>query len=119
VIEIARTNKRSAGDPLSAIRATLRKILLAPSFEQALAVANPIGEGTVSIAVAPIGFSGDAVIIVGSRRSDFPTAAERLLLGIAANEATIALQRWQAETEERIRRTIVFVVDDERQELSA
>ncbi len=79
--------------------------MLAPSSEQRLAVANPIGEGTVSIAVAPIGFSGDAVIIVGSRRSDFPTAAERLLLGIAANEATIALQRWQAETEERIRRT--------------
>ncbi len=79
--------------------------MLAPSSEQTLAVANPIGEGTVSIAVAPIGFSGDAVIVVGSRRSDFPTAAERLLLGIAANEATIALQRWQAETEERIRQT--------------
>jgi hypothetical protein len=56
---------------------------------------------------------------VGSRRSDFPTAAERLLLGIAANEATLALQSWQAETEERIRHTIVFVVDDERWELSA
>ena len=105
LIEIARSDKRSAADSLGAIRAALREILLAPSSEQTLAVANPIGEGTVSIAVAPIGFSGDAVIIVGSRRSDFPTAAERLLLGIAANEATIALQRWQAETEERIRRT--------------
>jgi PAS domain S-box-containing protein len=105
VIEIARSDKRSAADSLGAIRTALREILLAPSSEQTLAVANPIGEGTVSIAVAPIGFSGDAVIVVGSRRSDFPTAAERLLLGIAANEATIALQRWQAETEERIRQT--------------
>jgi PAS domain S-box-containing protein len=114
VIEIARTNKRAAGDSLGAIRATLRETLLAPSSEQTLAVANPIGEGTVSVAVAPIGFRGDAVIIVGSRRSDFPTAAERLLLGIAANEATIALQRWQAETEERIRHTeqeLRFVID--------
>jgi PAS domain S-box-containing protein len=105
VIEIARSDKRSAADSLGAIRTALREILLAPSSEQTLAVANPIGEGNVSIAVAPIGFSGDAVIVVGSRRSDFPTAAERLLLGIAANEATIALQRWQAETEERIRQT--------------
>jgi PAS domain S-box-containing protein len=105
VIEIARSDKRGAADSLGAIRAALREILLAPSSEQTLVVANPIGEGTVSIAVAPIGFSGDAVIVVGSRRSDFPTAAERLLLGIAANEATIALQRWQAETEERIRQT--------------
>src|ERR1700730_2716007 len=79
--------------------------VIIPSSGQPLAVANPIGEGTVSIAVAPIGCSGDAVIIVGSRRSDFPTAAERLLLTIAADEATIALQRWQAETEERIRHT--------------
>src|ERR1700730_14401689 len=105
VIEIALTDKRSAGDSLEAIRATLREILLAPSSEQTMAVTNPIGEGIVSIAVAPIVFSGDAVIIVGSRRPHFPTAAERLLLGIAANEATIALQRWQAETEERIRHT--------------
>jgi PAS domain S-box-containing protein len=105
VIEIARTDKRSAGDSLGAIRAALREILPAPSSEQTLTLANPIGEGTVRITVAPIGFSGDAVIIVGSQRSNFPTAAERLLLGIAANEATIALQRWQAEAEERIRRT--------------
>ena len=105
VIEIALTDKRSAGDSLEAIRATLREILLAPSSEQTMAVSNPIGEGIVSIAVAPIVFSGDAVIIVGSRRPHFPTAAERLLLGIAANEATIALQRWQAEKEARIRHT--------------
>ena len=40
----------------------------------------------------------DAIMVVGSRRSDFPTAAQRLLLGIAANEATIALHRWHAGT---------------------
>ena len=105
LIEIARTDKRGAVDSLDEIRAVLPEILLIPSSEQTLAVADPNGGGTVSIAVAPIGFGGDAAIVVGSRRPDFPTAAERLLLGIAANEATIALQRWQAETEERIRQT--------------
>ena len=56
---------------------------------------------------------------MGSRRSDFPTAAERLLLGIAANEATIALQRWQAETEERIRQTAQDTVDAVRRMVTA
>jgi PAS domain S-box-containing protein len=105
VIEIVQTGKRNAGGSLSAIRAALRETLLARSSEQTQVIANPIGEGTARIAVAAIGFSDDTGILVGSRRSDFPTAAERLLLGVAANEATIALQRWQAETEERIRQT--------------
>jgi PAS domain S-box-containing protein len=105
IIEIVQTGKRNAGGSLSAIRAALRETLLARASEQTQVIANPIGEGTVRIAVAAIGFSDDTGILVGSRRSDFPTAAERLLLGVAANEATIALQRWQAETEERIRQT--------------
>jgi len=102
-IEIARSGKRIAADSLAAIRAALRDVT--PSSELVLAVPNPIGEGVVRIVSAPIGFGDDAIIVVGSRRSDFPTAAQRLLLGIAANEATIALQRWQAEADARVRQT--------------
>jgi PAS domain S-box-containing protein len=104
-IEIARSGKRIAADSLAAIRATLRDVSLTPSSELVLAVPNPIGEGVLRIVSAPIGFGDDAIIVVGSRRSDFPTAAQRLLLGIAANEATIALQRWQAEADARVRQT--------------
>ncbi len=104
-IEIARSGKRIAADSLAAIRAALRDVSLAPSSEQVLAVPNPIGEGVLRIASAPLGLGDDAIIVVGSRRSDFPTAAQRLLLGIAANEATIALQRWQAEADARVRQT--------------
>jgi PAS domain S-box-containing protein len=104
-IEIARSGKRIAADSLAAIRAALRDVSLTPSSELVLAVPNPIGEGVVRIVSAPIGFGDDAIIVVGSRRSDFPTAAQRLLLGIAANEATIALQRWQAEADARVRQT--------------
>src|SRR5882724_9982673 len=46
-IEIARTGKRGVADPVGAIRVALRDFLLAPSLEQTLAVANPIGEGTL------------------------------------------------------------------------
>jgi PAS domain S-box-containing protein len=105
VIEIARSGKRIAADSLTAIREALRDVSRSPSSEQVLTVSNPIGDGVVRIVSAPIGFGNDAIIVVGSRRSGFPTAAQRLLLGIAANEATIALQRWQAEAEASVRQT--------------
>ena len=114
VIEIVRTHERRAGDFADAISTAMRELLPAYSSAPTVAVPNPIGEGAVRIAVAPIGIGGNTVILAASRRSDFPTAAERLLLGIAANEATIALQRWRAETEERIRQTeqeLRFVID--------
>ena len=114
VIEIVRTHERRAGDFVDAISTAMRELLPAYSSAPTVAVPNPIGEGTVRIAVAPIGIGGNTVILAASRRTDFPTAAERLLLGIAANEATIALQRWRAETEERIRQTeqeLRFVID--------
>jgi PAS domain S-box-containing protein len=104
-IEIARSGKRIAADSLAAIRAALRDVSMTPSSELVLAVPNPVGDGVVRIVSAPIGFGDDAIIVVGSRRSDFPNAAQRLLLGIAANEATIALQRWQAEADARVRQT--------------
>ena len=104
-IEIVRSGKRIASDSLAAIRAALRDASPTPSSERVLEVPNPIGEGVLRIVSAPIGLGDDAIIVVGSRRSDFPTAAQRLLLGIAANEATIALQRWQAEADARVRQT--------------
>ena len=50
---------------------------------------------------APLGFGGDALVVAGSAHLDFPTETQRLLLGIAANDATIALQRWQGEADQR------------------
>ena len=105
VIEITRTHDRCVDQFQEAICAALREHLPERMSEQTITITNPIGEGTMRIAVAPIGIGGDTVMVAGSRRSDFPTAADRLLLGIAANDTTIALQRWHAETEERIRRT--------------
>jgi PAS domain S-box-containing protein len=58
-----------------------------------LRVANPVGGGTASVAVFHLGLE-DAigVFVAGSRRPDFPTEIERLLLRVATNQATIALQ---------------------------
>jgi PAS domain S-box-containing protein len=69
--------------------------------EQLFVIDNPLGEGTLRITAVPIGFGSDAVIVVGSANPQFPNETHRLLLGIAANNVTIALQRWQAEAEQR------------------
>lgn len=64
-------------------------------------VQNLIGPGPVAICSVPIGVSGEAVIVAASRRLDFPTDAQRLLLGVGANEAAIAIGRWRGEAVER------------------
>jgi PAS domain S-box-containing protein len=62
------------------------------------AVANPFGEGTVQLAIYPLGHDHDfGVLVAASRRQDFPTETERLLLGVAANQAAVVLQRKEAE----------------------
>jgi PAS domain S-box-containing protein len=70
-------------------------------FDQISIIDNPFGKGTLRVTAVPIGFGGDALIVVGSANPQFPTETHRLLLGIAANAATIALQRWYAEAEQR------------------
>src|SRR5258707_640211 len=56
-------------------------------------VPNPAGEGEVSIASFSLGLQDEVgVLVAGSRRADFPTDIERLLLRVAANQAAIGLQ---------------------------
>src|SRR5215472_6104252 len=56
-------------------------------------IANPLAEGTASIAVFQLGVQDRVgVFVAGSRRSEFPTETERLLLQVAINQAAVALQ---------------------------
>src|SRR5713101_4543816 len=56
-------------------------------------VPYPAGEGEVSIASFSLGLQQEVgVLVAGSRRADFPTEIERLLLRVAANQAGIGLQ---------------------------
>jgi len=101
IIEVTHASRQLADKSLGAIRAAIRKQLPLHPAEQTLTIADPFGTGTLRVAIAPIGFGGDATLVVGSSRLDFPSETELLLLGIGANDATIALQRWHAETDER------------------
>jgi PAS domain S-box-containing protein len=101
LIEVIHPGKGITVNSLGAIRAALRRGL-SQSSEQAAVIANPTGDGNMRVASAPIGFGGEAALIAGSgRQPDFPTEVQRLLLSIAANDTTVALQRWQAEADER------------------
>jgi PAS domain S-box-containing protein len=67
-----------------------------------LMMPNPIGKGEVSIASFRLGLQDEVgVLLAGSQRADFPTAAERLLLQVAANQAAIGLQEARLLSEQR------------------
>src|SRR2546428_6082529 len=53
-----------------------------------IVVPNPVGEGEVSIAPFQLGLQDElGVIVAGSRRGDFPTGGERVLLRVAGEHA--------------------------------
>ncbi len=56
-------------------------------------VRNPIGGRDISIMPLGLGLRGEiGEIVAGSERADFPRQTERLILSVAANQASIALQ---------------------------
>jgi PAS domain S-box-containing protein len=98
--EVTQLGKEAKHGSLAAIQAAARHAWNRRS-EQIAVFANLIGEADARVVTIPIGVAGDAVLISGSRQLDFPTEAQWLVLGIGANDATIALQRSHAEAEER------------------
>lgn len=71
--------------------------LLVP--EPPVSIADPLGSGEFRVAVARFGHAKDrGTVVACSRRTDFPTETDRLLLGIGTNQTAIVLQRKQAES---------------------
>jgi two-component system, LuxR family, response regulator FixJ len=100
MIEVVHVGKKSALGTADAIRRAIAPEWFGGVGQTAL-ISNPFGEGTARIATGPIGFAADAVLVAGSAHPDFPNETQRLLLSIAANNTTIALQRWrEAQTQE-------------------
>ena len=65
-------------------------------------IRNPMGEGDISIVPLRLGLQGEiGVIVAGSERADFPRQTERLLLSVAANQASIGLQEARLLSEQK------------------
>ena len=63
---------------------------------------NRFGGVDISLFPLPLGVHGDiGVIVVGSERADFPAQTESLLLSVAANQASFALQEARLLSEQR------------------
>ena len=80
--------------------------------EPPLSIMNPIGSGDLRVALARFGHTADeGGVVACARRADFPTEADRVLLGVGTNQTASVLQRKRAELEieaERARLSEVF-----------
>jgi PAS domain S-box-containing protein len=63
---------------------------------------NSIGGEDISIVPLPLGLQCDiGVIVAGARRAEFPRETERLLLSVAANQASIGLREARLLSEQK------------------
>src|SRR6516225_1956015 len=111
-IEVARTGGCPATpDQARDVGRALTPWLEAGSGDPAPSIANLAGSGTVRLLVFPIVYDRqDGALVVGSRQTGFPSEEDRVLLGVAANQAAAVLQQQRAaaalrESEERFRGT--------------
>jgi hypothetical protein len=87
------TQRRTAPPQPQEIGRALDRWLTNQSANAPLAVPNPTGDGEVRIAPLRLGLMDEiGILVAGSKRADFPTPTETLLLRVAANQALVALQ---------------------------
>ena len=96
-VQVARTSDRTAPDPTASIRRALGSRLDRHAPSEVVTLANPFGAGAVRLAFIPISAGEEGSLVAASCAADFPSAAQRLLLKVTANQAAIAMRRWQAE----------------------
>ncbi|MBI1357484.1 MAG: AAA domain-containing protein [Acidobacteria bacterium] len=84
-------------------------------------VCSEVGGEEIAILGLPLGPQGDAgLLLAGSRRPGFPSRAERLLLGVAANQVAVALKAaWLLREQERLADVLDREVAERTEELAA
>ena len=96
-VEVVRS-KHSAAAHVDAVRSALAPLLDVDRLEFPDMITDPFGGGMLRVAITRFGISDDhGVLITGSSNSAFPTEQDRLLLGVAANQTAIVVQRRRAE----------------------
>ena len=82
---------------------------------------NPLGDRDISIVPLGLGLQSEiGVIVAGSERDDFPQQTERLILSVAANQASIGLQEaWLRSEQKRVASELDLRVAQRTTELAA
>jgi PAS domain S-box-containing protein len=102
-LEMARlAHERTPSAQPQLIGRALNPWLSDSSPASAAPIRNPFGDGDISVLLLRLGLQGElGVFVAGSKRSDFPTQTERLLLNVAANQAVIGLQDTRLLSEQK------------------
>lgn len=93
-LQVVRTGSDANGgiDP-NAVRKVLEAWLQVDESVRPATIPVPDGDGVTKVAAAPLGYAPQVgVVVVGTQRSEFPTEQDRVLLGVAANQAAVVLQ---------------------------
>ena len=65
-------------------------------------IRNPLEDRDISIVPLGLGLQGEiGVLVAGSERGDFPRQTEKLILSVAANQASIGLQEARLRSEQK------------------
>jgi PAS domain S-box-containing protein len=103
-VEVVRSYRRGLQEDHEVAHAADRLREAARNPSDRATITSPFGTETLHLAVTRFGASDDAgLVIAASRRSDFPSEQDRLLLGVGANQTAVVLQRQKIEAE--LRRT--------------
>ncbi len=117
VVEVVRDRHGPDAARLEAVKAALAPALGADRSDPPSAIPDPSGAGTLHVALTRFGIADHTgVLLAASRRADFPTERDRLLLSVGANQTVIVIQRRRAEEElreqqERLRTTLACIGD--------
>jgi hypothetical protein len=88
----------AAAQLLPAARAALHRPPTTPAASGPATIAHPDGGPPLRVCtVRSVSGRHRGALVAGSRRPGFPSGHERLLLGVAANQAAVVLQRRLAE----------------------
>src|SRR6202453_1332339 len=97
-LEAARTLKPQPQD----IGEMLKRCLGADPLQRPPLARNRIGDEDISIVPLRLGLHGEiGVIVAGSHRAEFPGQTEKLLLSVAASQASIGLQEARLRSQQK------------------
>jgi two-component system sensor histidine kinase HydH len=102
-VEVARTEEglHVAGQA-HLLGSALAPWLSMQGFHPAVSIQHPLGSGAVRIAMTPLGLGAEhGMLVAGSRRLNFTSETESLLLTMGANQAALLVGRLRAEASVR------------------
>ena len=97
-LEIIRVRRDATDSLLPAARAALDAAMQSGAVDSMQPATLQTGDTSLQLGTARFGIGNDpGMVVIGARRAGFPSEHERLLLGVAANQAAAILQRRLAE----------------------